>query len=160
MHLLMFHICAQLLQNTPLCTGDIHLGNTQILRHRALREPLPKTFPQNALLCIIQMHKRLFHKRFILDMRKSLVVFAEEIFDHAFGLFIANDLFLAKELGIDAMHFNNYGSSLVFGHPQAPTLARLIMEAIEETVLKGGGYALVTGCAAGDSAACLIVKVG
>lgn len=74
--------------------------------------------------------------------------------------FIANDLFLAKELGIDAMHFNNYGSSLVFGHPQAPTLARLIMEAIEETVLKGGGYALVTGCAAGDSAACLIVKVG
>jgi acetyl-CoA acetyltransferase len=74
--------------------------------------------------------------------------------------FIANDLFLAKELGIDAMQFNNYGSSLVFGHPQAPTLARHIIEAIEETVLKGGGYALVTGCAAGDSAACLIVKVG
>ncbi len=74
--------------------------------------------------------------------------------------FIANDLHLAQELGIDAMTFNNYGSSLVFGHPQAPTLARLIIEAIEETVLKGGGYALITGCAAGDSAACLIVKVG
>jgi acetyl-CoA acetyltransferase len=74
--------------------------------------------------------------------------------------FIANDLYLAGALGIDAMHFNNYGSSLVFGHPQGPTLARLLIEAIEETVLKGGGCALVTGCAAGDSAAALVVKVG
>lgn len=41
-----------------------------------------------------------------------------------------------------------------------PTLARLLIEVIEETALKGGGYALVTGCAAGDSAAALIVKVG
>jgi acetyl-CoA acetyltransferase len=74
--------------------------------------------------------------------------------------FIANDLYLAKTLGIDAQHFNNYGSSLVFGHPQGPTLGRLLIEAIEETAIKGGGYALVTGCAAGDSAAALIVKVG
>ncbi|HUI72801.1 MAG TPA: thiolase family protein [Spirochaetia bacterium] len=74
--------------------------------------------------------------------------------------FIANDLYLAKALGIDAAHFNNYGSSLVYGHPQAPTLGRLLIEAIEETAMKGGGYALVTGCAAGDSAAALVVKVG
>lgn len=74
--------------------------------------------------------------------------------------FIVNDLYLAKALGIDACSFNNYGSSMVFGHPQGPTLARLLIEAIEETVVKGGGYALVTGCAAGDSAACLVVKVG
>ncbi|AOT69808.1 thiolase family protein [Geosporobacter ferrireducens] len=74
--------------------------------------------------------------------------------------FIANDLFLAKDLGIDAKSFNNFGSSLVFGHPQGPTLGRLFIEAVEETVMKGGGYALVTGCAAGDSAAALVVKVG
>lgn len=74
--------------------------------------------------------------------------------------FIANDLYLAKELGIDPASFNNYGSSLVYGHPQGPTVGRLLVEAIEETVLKGGGYALVTGCAAGDCAATLIVKVG
>ena len=74
--------------------------------------------------------------------------------------FIANDLFLAKNLGIDAASFNNYGSSLVFGHPQAPTVGRLLMEAIEETVIKGGGYAIAAGCAAGDMAAALIVKVG
>lgn len=74
--------------------------------------------------------------------------------------FIVNDLYLAKELGIDAVKFNNYGSSLVFGHPQAPTVGRLLIEAIEETVLKGGGYALATGCAAGDNGAAIIVKVG
>ncbi|WP_328716664.1 thiolase family protein [Halomonas elongata] len=74
--------------------------------------------------------------------------------------FIVNDLYLAKALGLDAETFNNYGTSLVFGHPQGPTLARLLIEAIEETALKGGGHALVTGCAAGDSAAALIVKVG
>ncbi|WP_416139338.1 thiolase family protein [Halomonas sp. HK25] len=74
--------------------------------------------------------------------------------------FIVNDLHLAKTLGLDAHSFNNYGTSLVFGHPQGPTLARLLIEAIEETALKGGGYALVTGCAAGDSAAALVVKVG
>jgi len=74
--------------------------------------------------------------------------------------FIANDLYLAKYLGIDKEGFNNYGSSMIFGHPQAPTLARLLMEGIEEAVIKGGGYVLVTGCAAGDSGASLIVKVG
>lgn len=74
--------------------------------------------------------------------------------------FIVNDLHLAKAMGLDATQFNNYGTSLVFGHPQGPTLGRLLIEAIEETALKGGGYTLVTGCAAGDSAAALVVKVG
>ena len=74
--------------------------------------------------------------------------------------FIVNDLYLADQLAIDAESFNNYGSSLVFGHPQGPTVARLLIEAIEETTINGGGFALVTGCAAGDSAAAIIVKVG
>ncbi len=42
--------------------------------------------------------------------------------------FIVNDLYLAKALGLDAETFNNYGTSLVFGHPQGPTLARLLIE--------------------------------
>lgn len=74
--------------------------------------------------------------------------------------FIANDLYLAKELGIEQSRINNYGTSLVFGHPQGPTIARLLMEGIEEAVIKGGGYVLACGCAAGDSAAAIIVKVG
>ncbi|NTU59438.1 MAG: thiolase family protein [Deltaproteobacteria bacterium] len=74
--------------------------------------------------------------------------------------FIANDLYMAKEMGLDANTFNNYGSSLVFGHPQGPTIARTLIELIEELVIKGGGYGLVTGCAAGDTGAALVVKVG
>lgn len=73
--------------------------------------------------------------------------------------FIINDLYMAKELGMDVMGFNNYGSSIVYGHPQAPTAGRLIIETIEELVLLGGGYGLFTGCAAGDTGATLIVKV-
>jgi acetyl-CoA acetyltransferase len=74
--------------------------------------------------------------------------------------FIVNDLHFAKELGLDKKNINNYGTSMVFGHPQGPTMGRLLIEAIEETVIKGGGYALVAGCAAGDNAAALLVKIG
>jgi acetyl-CoA C-acetyltransferase len=74
--------------------------------------------------------------------------------------FAANDIYMAKEMNLDVNTFNNYGSSLVFGHPQAPTAGRLIIEGIEEAVMRGGGYMLFTGCAAGDTAAALIVKVG
>ncbi len=73
--------------------------------------------------------------------------------------FVANDIYLASDLGIDVMGFDNYGSSIVYGHPQAPTAGRLIMELIEEVVMKGGGYGLFTGCAAGDTGAALVVKI-
>ncbi len=73
--------------------------------------------------------------------------------------FAANDLYMAKEMKIDPFSFNNYGSSLVFGHPQAPTAGRCIIEGIEETVMKGGGYMLFTGCAAGDTGAAILLKI-
>jgi acetyl-CoA acetyltransferase len=73
--------------------------------------------------------------------------------------FAANDLYLAKELGLDINTMNNYGSTIVYGHPQAPTAARNIMEGIEETVKLGGGYLLWAGCAAGDTGAALVIKV-
>ena len=60
----------------------------------------------------------------------------------------------------DANTMNNYGSSLIYGHPQAPTGARAIVEGIEELAMKGGGYLLFCGCAAGDTAASLVLKVG
>lgn len=46
--------------------------------------------------------------------------------------FSANDIYMANELKIDVNGFNNYGSSMVFGHPQAPTAGRCIIEGIEE----------------------------
>ena len=45
---------------------------------------------------------------------------------------------------------NNNGCPLVWGHPQGPTLTRVLIEALEEAVELGGGYVLVFGCAAGD----------
>jgi acetyl-CoA acetyltransferase family protein len=74
--------------------------------------------------------------------------------------FIVNDINFAQKFDIDVMNMNNYGSSLVYGHPQAPTAGRLIAELLEEVVILGGGYGLWTGCAAGDTAAALIFKVG
>ena len=74
--------------------------------------------------------------------------------------FAANDIYLADQFGIDVMGFNNYGSPIVFGHPQGPTAGRCIVEGIEETVMKGGGYLLFGGCAAGDTGAAMVLKVG
>jgi acetyl-CoA acetyltransferase len=73
--------------------------------------------------------------------------------------FAANDIYLAQEMGIDVNGFNNYGSPLIFGHPQAPTAGRQLIEGIEETVMLGGGYLLFAGCAAGDTAGALVVKI-
>lgn len=74
--------------------------------------------------------------------------------------FSVNDIVLRKALGMDDRILNNYGCSLIWGHPQGPTTMRLAIELIEELVLKGGGYGLVTGCAAGDSGAALVIRVG
>ena len=74
--------------------------------------------------------------------------------------FAVNDLAFAKHFKNDVMNMNNYGSSLIYGHPQGPTAGRAVIELIEEITLLGGGYGLFTGCSAGDTAAALIVKVG
>ena len=74
--------------------------------------------------------------------------------------FSANDIYLANHFGIDVNGFNNYGSSIVFGHPQAPTAGRCIIEGIEEVAMEGGGYLLFGGCAAGDTAAAMVLKIG
>ena len=73
--------------------------------------------------------------------------------------FALNDIYFAQEMGIDKETMNNYGSSLIWGHPQGPTGMRLIIELMEELILLGGGYGLFTGCAAGDTAAAVVIKV-
>jgi acetyl-CoA acetyltransferase len=73
--------------------------------------------------------------------------------------FIVNDINMAKKMDFDVMNMNNYGCSMVYGHPQSPTAGRLIAELLEEVVLLGGGYGLWAGCAAGDTAAAMIFKV-
>ncbi|UCB58484.1 MAG: thiolase family protein [Thermoplasmatales archaeon] len=73
--------------------------------------------------------------------------------------FAVNDIFFCREMDIKWEDMNNYGSSLIYGHPQGPTGARLIMELIEELVIKGGGYGLFDGCAAGDTGAAIVLNV-
>ena len=73
--------------------------------------------------------------------------------------FAVNDVYLARELTLDPERMNRHGCSLVWGHPQGPTGLRSIIELIEDLAMSGGGYGLFTGCAAGDSAAAVVLKV-
>lgn len=74
--------------------------------------------------------------------------------------FAVNDLWFARETGFPVEKMNVYGSSLIFGHPQGPTGARSIAELIHALGERGGGIGLFTGCAAGDSAGSIVIKVG
>jgi acetyl-CoA acetyltransferase len=74
--------------------------------------------------------------------------------------FAVNDINMSRKMGFDVNWMNNYGSSMIFGHPQGPTAGRLIAELIEEVVILGGGYGLWAGCAAGDIGAAMAFKIG
>jgi acetyl-CoA acyltransferase len=47
----------------------------------------------------------------------------------------------------------------VYGHPQALTGARTLVDLIETLRERGGGVGLFAGCAAGDSAAAIVLRV-
>jgi acetyl-CoA acetyltransferase len=73
--------------------------------------------------------------------------------------FAVNDAVFAKVLEYDWRKMNKTGCSLVWGHPQGPTLTRLLIEALEEAVSLGGGHVLLFGCAAGDVGIAALFKV-
>ena len=73
--------------------------------------------------------------------------------------FAVNDVVFSKVLDYDWHQMNKTGSSLVWGHPQGPTLTRILIEALEEAVTLGGGHVLVFGCAAGDVGIAALFKV-
>jgi acetyl-CoA acetyltransferase len=73
--------------------------------------------------------------------------------------FSVNDAIFSKVLEYDWRKMNNTGCSLVWGHPQGPTLTRTLIEGLEEVVSLGGGYVLVFGCAAGDVGISALLKV-
>lgn len=73
--------------------------------------------------------------------------------------FAVNDLVFSRMLGVELERMNHYGSSLVWGHPQAPMGTRSIIELIEELALRGGGRGLFSGCAAGDTALAVVLEV-
>jgi acetyl-CoA acetyltransferase len=73
--------------------------------------------------------------------------------------FAVNDAVFSRMLEYDWRRMNATGCSLVWGHPQGPTLTRILIEALEEAVDLGGGYVLVFGCAAGDVGIAALFKV-
>lgn len=73
--------------------------------------------------------------------------------------FAANDLVFAAQMGTDLMKMNNFGCSLVYGHPNAPMGMRGVIELIEELAMRGGGWGLFAGCAAGDTAMAVVLQV-
>ena len=73
--------------------------------------------------------------------------------------FAVNDLWFARETGADVDAMNPFGSSLIYGHPQAPTGARGLVELIWALHDRGGGRGLFTGCAAGDTGAALVIEL-
>lgn len=73
--------------------------------------------------------------------------------------FIVNDIVFACETGFPVERMNNFGSSLVFGRPQGLTGTRLIIELIEELIVRGGGFGLYHGCAAGDAGFAVVIEV-
>ena len=73
--------------------------------------------------------------------------------------FAVNDILFSRTTGVALDKMNRYGSSLVWGHPQAPMGTRAIIELIEELALRGGGFGLFAGCAAGDTAMAVVLSV-
>jgi len=73
--------------------------------------------------------------------------------------FAVNDIVFARATGYPLDKMNNYGCSLIWGHPHAATGLRAVIELIEELALAGGGLGLFQGCAAGDSSLAAIIEV-
>ena len=73
--------------------------------------------------------------------------------------FAVNDVLFARQTGVALEKMNNFGCSLVWGHPQAPMGTRGVIELIEELAQRGGGHGLFTGCAAGDTAMAVVIEV-
>lgn len=73
--------------------------------------------------------------------------------------FAVNDAIFSKVTGYDWGKVNKTGCSLVWGHPQGPTLTRMLIEGLEEAVDRGGGLLLLFGCAAGDVGIAALFRV-
>lgn len=73
--------------------------------------------------------------------------------------FAVNDIVFARATGFPLEKMNNYGCSLIWGHPHAATGLRAVIELIEELALAGGGLGLFQGCAAGDSSLAAVIEV-
>jgi acetyl-CoA acetyltransferase len=73
--------------------------------------------------------------------------------------FAVNDVYFHQQTGMALDAMNPFSCSLIYGHPQAPTGMRAIVELLYALERRGGGIGLFTGCAAGDTAGAAVVRV-
>ncbi|WP_151995281.1 acetyl-CoA C-acyltransferase FadI [Buttiauxella massiliensis] len=59
---------------------------------------------------------------------------------------------------VDDTKFNVLGGSIAYGHPFAATGARMITQTLHELRRRGGGFGLVTACAAGGLGAAMVLE--
>lgn len=59
---------------------------------------------------------------------------------------------------VDDSKFNVLGGSIAYGHPFAATGARMITQTLHELRRRGGGFGLVTACAAGGLGAAMVLE--
>lgn len=92
-------------------------------------------------------------------LRRTGLTMADMIVVKNHNPFAVNDAIFAKVMDYDWHNMNKTGCPLVWGHPQGPTLTRVLIESFVEAVSLGGGYVLIFGCAAGDVGIAAIFKV-
>jgi len=78
---------------------------------------------------------------------------------------MASDRFAREVLGrsqatgeVGENKFNVLGGSIAYGHPFAATGARMITQTLHELRRRGGGFGLVTACAAGGLGAAMVLE--
>ena len=78
---------------------------------------------------------------------------------------MASDRFAREVLGrdraigdVDESRLNVLGGSIAYGHPFAATGARMITQTLHELRRRGGGFGLVTACAAGGLGAAMVLE--
>ncbi|HEX6510701.1 MAG TPA: thiolase family protein [Chloroflexota bacterium] len=92
-------------------------------------------------------------------LRDAGLTFADVTAVTTHNPFAVNDLYFTRETGFPVDRMNQYGCSLIYGHPQGPTGLRAIAELMETLRLAGGGIGLFTGCAAGDTGAAVVLRL-
>jgi len=125
--------------------------------------PRPEVVIQFVAKAEVRTHPALMPEAATMAVRKLLgrtgFTMADVAVAKCHNPFAVNDAIFAKLMEHDWRGVNKTGCSLVWGHPQGPTLTRLLIEGLEEAVNLGGGLVLVFGCAAGDMGIAALFRV-
>jgi acetyl-CoA acetyltransferase len=125
--------------------------------------PRPEVVIQFVAKAEIRTHPALMPEAPALAARKLLdkngFIMADVAVVKTHNPFALNDAIFSKVMEYDWAKMNKTGCSLVWGHPQGPTLTRLLIEGLEEAVDLGGGLVLLCGCAAGDVGIAALFRV-